>query len=82
MNSNDEKEKIDALKLDLRNAAKDILDDVFDKEKINIIAAPGDSPLCIHAAAAGKLLIGVVQSLVTDKLRVPYSHGPDRATSI
>jgi amidase len=60
MNSSDEKEKIDVLKQDLRNTAKDILDDAFDKEKINIIAAPGDSSLCVHAAAAGKLLIGVV----------------------
>lgn len=33
---------------------KRILDEVFDREQINIIAAPGDSALCVHAAAAGE----------------------------
>ncbi|KAJ5167002.1 amidase signature enzyme [Penicillium canariense] len=47
------KEEIDELAQDLRRAARDILDDLFDKEKINILAAPGDSSLCVHAAAAG-----------------------------
>ncbi|KAE8380867.1 amidase signature enzyme [Aspergillus bertholletiae] len=53
MNSIEEKEQIDEMKRDLRKAARDILDDLFDKEKINILAAPADSPLCAHASAAG-----------------------------
>lgn len=53
MNAVEEKEQIDELKQDLRRAARDILDDLFDKEKINILVAPGDSSLCVHASAAG-----------------------------
>lgn len=53
MNTIEEKGQIDELKQDLRRAAKDILDNLFDKEKINILAAPGDSPLCVHASSAG-----------------------------
>jgi amidase len=47
MNAIDENKQIDELKQDLRRAARDILDDLFDEEKINILAAPGDSPLCV-----------------------------------
>ncbi|KAK8054989.1 amidase [Apiospora rasikravindrae] len=32
---------------------KHILDEIYEKEKINLIAAPVDSPFCIYAAAAG-----------------------------
>jgi amidase len=53
MNSIEEEEQINQLKQDLRRAARDILNDLFDKEKVNILAAPGDSPLCVHASAAG-----------------------------
>ncbi|KAJ5811051.1 Amidase [Penicillium robsamsonii] len=53
MAATEEKEQIDELKQSLRRAARAILDDLFDKEKINILAAPGDSPLCVHASAAG-----------------------------
>lgn len=53
MNAIGKKEMIDEQKQDLRMAARDILDELFNKEKINILAAPGDSPLCVHAAAAG-----------------------------
>ncbi|RAK97892.1 amidase signature enzyme [Aspergillus ibericus CBS 121593] len=53
MNSTDEKEQINKLKENLRRTATEILDNVFDQEDINILAAPGDSPLCVHAAAAG-----------------------------
>ncbi|KAJ5789360.1 amidase signature enzyme [Penicillium psychrosexuale] len=53
MNTTEEEGKVDELKNDLRKAARDILDDLFDKEKINILAAPGDSPLCRYASAAG-----------------------------
>ncbi|KAE8324521.1 hypothetical protein BDV39DRAFT_207816 [Aspergillus sergii] len=52
MNTIEEKEQIDEMKQELRKAARDALDEVFDKEKINIMAAPGDSPLCVHASAA------------------------------
>lgn len=51
---NDSIEDMDELKQSLRARAKKILDDVFDKEGVNIIAASGDSSLCIHSAAAGK----------------------------
>lgn len=53
MAATEEKEQIDELKQSLRSAARAILDDLFDKEEINILAAPGDSPLCVHASAAG-----------------------------
>lgn len=53
MNTVEEKEQIDEMKQDLRKAARDILDDLFEKEKINILAAPGDSPLCVYASATG-----------------------------
>jgi amidase len=55
MMATEEKEQIDKLKQDLRRGARDMLDDLFDKEKINILAAPGDSPLCVPAAAAGNI---------------------------
>lgn len=53
MNSTETKQEIDRLKNDLRSTARRILDGVFEEQKVNLIAAPGDSPLCIHAAAAG-----------------------------
>ena len=59
MNTTDEKDRIDEMKKGLCGAARDILDDLFDKEKINILAAPGDSSLCVHAAAAGNSLSSV-----------------------
>ncbi|GAB1193452.1 hypothetical protein APSETT444_002668 [Aspergillus pseudonomiae] len=55
MNTVEEKKHIDEMKQNLRRAARDILDDLFEKERINILAAPGDSPLCVHASAAGQL---------------------------
>ncbi|KAK1753888.1 Glutamyl-tRNA amidotransferase subunit A, mitochondrial [Echria macrotheca] len=42
-----------SLKTRLRREAKERLDRVFANEGVNLIAAPSDSPLCIHAAAAG-----------------------------
>ncbi|KAJ5165463.1 Amidase [Penicillium coprophilum] len=53
MVATEEKHQIDKLKQDLRSAARAILDDLFDKENINVLVAPGDSSLCVHAAAAG-----------------------------
>jgi amidase len=53
MIATEEKEQIDELKQDLRTAARAILDELFNKEEINILVAPGDSPLCVHASAAG-----------------------------
>ncbi|KAF5009864.1 hypothetical protein FDECE_3937 [Fusarium decemcellulare] len=53
MNSTDDEEHIQHLKQELRATAKQILDETFEKEQINLIAAPGDSSLCVHAAAAG-----------------------------
>ena len=50
----DSAEHIARLKTGLRSVARQILDDVFDGQQVNIIAAPADSSLCIHAAASGK----------------------------
>ncbi|KAF7547640.1 hypothetical protein G7Z17_g7591 [Cylindrodendrum hubeiense] len=52
MNCTDEKEHIQGLKNELRTIAKQLLDEVFNKEQINLVVAPGDSSLCVHAAAA------------------------------
>jgi amidase len=60
LNSSDTKEHRDALKQELRRAARAVLDELFDKENINIPAAPGDSPLCVHAAAADNTLSSVL----------------------
>ncbi|KAK3317045.1 amidase signature domain-containing protein [Apodospora peruviana] len=53
LNNDDKKEQINKLKTGLWLTAKQILDATFDDEKVNIIAAPADSALCVHAAAAG-----------------------------
>lgn len=53
MTSLETKQDIDRLKHDLRSTARSILDEAFAEQQINLIIAPGDSPLCIHAAAAG-----------------------------
>ncbi|KAM0418935.1 hypothetical protein ACHAPT_012093 [Fusarium lateritium] len=53
MNSSDDEERIRHLKQELRATAKQVLDEMFEKEQVNLIAAPGDSALCVHAAAAG-----------------------------
>ncbi|KAI1119428.1 amidase signature enzyme [Nemania sp. NC0429] len=55
----DKPEDIEKLKQTLRALGKSSLDAVFDREDVNIIIAPGDSPLCIHAAAAGYPLAAV-----------------------
>jgi len=51
---NDEPEKIESLKSRFRPIGQQIINNAFDTQGLNIIAAPGDSSLCIHAAAAGK----------------------------
>ncbi|GAM36146.1 hypothetical protein TCE0_018r05007 [Talaromyces pinophilus] len=53
INNTETKQNIDKLKHDLRSTARQILDGVFDGHQVSLIAASGDSPLCIHAAAAG-----------------------------
>ncbi|KAK3395178.1 amidase signature domain-containing protein [Podospora didyma] len=53
LENNDTEAHINKLKVGLRTLGKEILDEVFDEKGITIIAAPADSPLCIHAAAAG-----------------------------
>ncbi|KAH8888130.1 amidase signature enzyme [Thozetella sp. PMI_491] len=50
---NEAPEVIAKQKEGLRAVGKKILDTVLDQEGIDLIAAPGDSPLCIHAAASG-----------------------------
>ncbi|KAI0468028.1 amidase signature enzyme [Xylaria cf. heliscus] len=50
---NDAANDIAKLKQELRSQGRKILDDAFDSEDVNIIAAPGDSPLCVYAAVAG-----------------------------
>ncbi|KAG8160830.1 hypothetical protein KVR01_009094 [Diaporthe batatas] len=49
----DTKENVARLRDGLRKQAKAVLEPVFQENEINIIAAPADSSLCIHAAAAG-----------------------------
>ncbi|KAK6078644.1 hypothetical protein SCUP515_09694 [Seiridium cupressi] len=46
-------EEIALLKQKFREKGKSIINDVLNRENVNLIAAPGDSPMCIHAAAAG-----------------------------
>lgn len=50
----DTEENVARLKDGLRKKARSVLEPVFHDNGINIIAAPADSSLCIHAAAAGK----------------------------
>jgi len=54
--NDDSEAHITTLKKGLRTVARKIINEVFEKEGVNIIAASADSPLCIHAAAAGKEL--------------------------
>ncbi|KAK0765614.1 hypothetical protein N5P37_001551 [Trichoderma harzianum] len=49
----DEEEEIEFLKKGLRAKARQLLDSTFDTEGVSIIAAPTDSALLIHGAAAG-----------------------------
>ncbi|KAL6690460.1 amidase signature enzyme [Trichoderma pleuroticola] len=49
----DEEEEIEFLKKGLRAKARQLLDSTFDAEGVSIIAAPTDSALLIHGAAAG-----------------------------
>ncbi|EGR47116.1 amidase [Trichoderma reesei QM6a] len=50
---NDEPEKLEALRKDVRSAAQAIIHTAFNSQGVNLLVAPGDSSLCIHAAAAG-----------------------------
>ncbi|KAI1272252.1 amidase signature enzyme [Xylaria sp. FL0933] len=47
------------LKRRLRQHARDLLDKTFEVAQVNLIVAPGDSPLCVHAAAAGYPIVAV-----------------------
>lgn len=38
----------------LRAKARQILDQIYEKENVDLIAAPVDSAFCIYSAAAGK----------------------------
>ncbi|KAL7939304.1 amidase signature enzyme [Trichoderma chlorosporum] len=49
----DSEEEIEYLKKGLRAKARHLLDSTFDAEGVSIIAAPTDSALLIHGAAAG-----------------------------
>ncbi|KAK7726495.1 hypothetical protein SLS63_007656 [Diaporthe eres] len=49
----DTEENVARLRDGLRKKARSVLEPVFHDNGINIIAAPADSSLCIHAAAAG-----------------------------
>lgn len=50
----DTEDNVARLKTGLRTKARSVLEPIFRENGINIVAAPADSPLCIHAAAAGK----------------------------
>lgn len=43
------------MKQKLRSKGKAIINEVLERENVRMIGAPGDSSLCIHAAAAGRL---------------------------
>ncbi|POS69998.1 hypothetical protein DHEL01_v211609 [Diaporthe helianthi] len=49
----DTEENVARLRDGLRKQARNVLGPVFRENGVNIIAAPADSSLCIHAAAAG-----------------------------
>ncbi|KAL7941016.1 amidase signature domain-containing protein [Trichoderma barbatum] len=53
LSCNDDPEKIEGLRNGLRHVAQQIINTAFDTQGVNLIVAPGDSSLCIHAAAAG-----------------------------
>jgi amidase len=63
MATTETKQTIDNMKHDLRSTARQILDEAFNEQQVNLIAAPGDSPLCIHAAAAG-IFLSLLASVV------------------
>ncbi|KAL6831996.1 amidase signature domain-containing protein [Trichoderma camerunense] len=50
---NDDPAKIEGLRNGLRQVGQQIINTAFDTQGVNLIVAPGDSSLCIHAAAAG-----------------------------
>lgn len=56
-------EHVTALKTALRKKAKNIIDEALDNAGVSLIAALADSPLCIHAAAAGKWLQSFVKNV-------------------
>ncbi|KAI1267849.1 amidase signature enzyme [Xylariaceae sp. FL1019] len=56
---NQNHEDMTKLKQEFRALARNLLDEFFESEKVNLIIAPGDSSLCIHAAAAGYPLAAV-----------------------
>lgn len=47
-------EEIRELRPKFRQVGRRLLDQVFEREGVEIIAAPADSPLCMHTAVAGK----------------------------
>jgi amidase len=53
LNNTDTAADIEGLKRSLRAVGRHSLDQAFDNEAVDIIVAPGDCSLCIHAAAAG-----------------------------
>ncbi|KAK3303460.1 amidase signature domain-containing protein [Chaetomium strumarium] len=53
LNNTEAAAHIEVLKRGLRAAGRRILDQAFDNEAVDVIIAPGDCSLCIHAAAAG-----------------------------
>lgn len=86
MNSTESKEQIDVLKQELRSTARQILDETFENTQTNLLVAPGDAPLCVHAAAAGilhfslNLIFNAWQ--LTGKIRVSSGHSPNRTASL
>ncbi|KAL6790448.1 amidase signature domain-containing protein [Trichoderma sp. SZMC 28013] len=53
LNCNDDPAKIEGLRIGLRKVGQQIINTAFDTQGVNLIVAPADSSLCIHAAAAG-----------------------------
>lgn len=61
--NNPTEEHITALKMALRKKAKNIIDEAMDIAGVTLIAALADSPLCIHAAAAGMMVPKHIKSV-------------------
>jgi amidase len=57
LNNNDSEENIVKFRREMKRIAQGGLEKVFQEHKLDVIAAPADSPLCVPAAAAGKSII-------------------------
>lgn len=71
MNKSEDAEYIERLKGELREKAKETLENVFSEIEVNLIAGPCDSALCVYAAAAGKYF-SILSFKYTDRKRTYF----------